>query len=69
MGKKRRGSTVQLIVDDEGRKAHLYEGALKFRGECANCDALRNQHCGRCRACPGWHEYQCMMGYDAGTFH
>lgn len=47
----------------------LYEGPPKFKAKCSNCEAPRNRHCGRCRACPGGHMEDCMKSYATGAWH
>lgn len=49
--------------------AHRYAGPTKFRGRCERCGDPRNQHCGRCRACPGYHAVDCMVSHATGAWH
>lgn len=66
MGKRR--GPVGLLYGENVAK-HTYVGPTTFRGKCSTCGEPRNRHCGRCKACPGFHVGECMTGYATGASH
>lgn len=62
----KKSDTGLLRPDQTG---YYYSGPMKFKGKCSNCGEPKNRHCGRCKACPGYHRAECILGPATGAWH